>query len=59
MNHKENFLHHKDLNLLGCSVTIRNGAKSFIRFVVYGSQVFNNCYISLFVNDCEMSGTKN
>jgi len=58
INHKENFLHHKELNL-GCSVTIRNGAKSCICFVAYGSQVFQNCYISLFVNDCEMSGTKN
>ena len=37
MNHKEKFLHHKELNL-GCSVTIRIGANSFIRFVVYGSQ---------------------
>ena len=58
MNHKEKFLHHKGLNL-GCSMTIRNGAKSCIRFVVNGCQVFKNCYISLFVNDCEMSGTKN
>jgi len=48
MNHKEYFLHRKELNL-GCSVTIRNDAKSCIRFVVYGSQVFENCYISLFV----------
>jgi len=58
MNHKENFLHHKELNL-GCSVTIRNGAKSCFCFLVYGSQVFNNRCISLFVNDGEMSGTKN
>jgi len=56
MNHKEKFLHHKELNL-GCSVTIRIGANSFIRFVVYGSQVFKNCYIFLFGNGCEMSGT--
>jgi len=58
MNYKESFLHCKELNP-GCSMTIRNGAKSFICFVVCGSQVFENCYISLFVNDCEMSGMKN
>ena len=42
-------LNHKELSL-GCSVTVINGAKIYIRFVVYGSQVIKKCYSSLFVN---------
>jgi len=52
LNHKEKFLHHKELDLC-CGVTITKGAKICIRFVVYGahSQVIK--MLQVLVRDLE------
>jgi len=48
MNHKQKFYITKSLNW--AAVAITNGAKIYIHFVVYGSQIIKKCYRSLFVN---------